>query len=109
MRKSWDVRHGRIGELPARLRAARSDGALLHARHRGKGDDDGNGAVGGRCGNDWRLGVGGRVLETRDLVGCVSFEVPNNLYVGWGLEREGHNHALGAHGCGRLRPVVWHY
>eukprot|EP00964_Phaeocystis_antarctica_P095533 scaffold61971_cov54-Phaeocystis_antarctica.AAC.1 len=25
----WDVRHGRVGELPARLRAARSDGALL--------------------------------------------------------------------------------
>ena len=39
------------------------------------------------------------------------FEVPNNLDVGWDLEREGHNHALeaGAHGCGRLRPVVWHY
>eukprot|EP00964_Phaeocystis_antarctica_P135216 scaffold99586_cov58-Phaeocystis_antarctica.AAC.1 len=29
-----DVRHGRVGELPARLSAARSDGAPLHARRR---------------------------------------------------------------------------
>eukprot|EP00964_Phaeocystis_antarctica_P015770 scaffold8721_cov80-Phaeocystis_antarctica.AAC.20 len=76
---SWDVRHGRVGELPARLRTARSDGTPLHPRHRGKGDDQGNAVVGGRRGNDWRLGVGGRVLD-----------------VGWGLERRGDKHALEA-------------
>eukprot|EP00964_Phaeocystis_antarctica_P022072 scaffold12249_cov49-Phaeocystis_antarctica.AAC.1 len=47
------------------------------SRHRDKRDDEGNGVVGGRRGNDGRLGVGGRVLD-----------------VGWGLERGGHNHAL---------------
>eukprot|EP00964_Phaeocystis_antarctica_P113792 scaffold77787_cov31-Phaeocystis_antarctica.AAC.1 len=64
---------------------------------RGKGDAEGSGVVGGARVNDWRLGVGGRVLD-----------------VGWAPEREGHNHALeagarrraggeaGAHGFGRL-------
>eukprot|EP00964_Phaeocystis_antarctica_P130296 scaffold94177_cov33-Phaeocystis_antarctica.AAC.1 len=71
-------------------------GATAHLfKHRGKGDDEGSGVVGGRRGNDWRLGVGGRVLD-----------------IGWGLERASHNHALeagariggeaSAHGCGRL-------
>eukprot|EP00964_Phaeocystis_antarctica_P022613 scaffold12567_cov55-Phaeocystis_antarctica.AAC.8 len=31
---TWDVCHRRVGELPARLGAARSDGAPLHARQR---------------------------------------------------------------------------
>ena len=36
-----DGRHGRVGQLPARLRAARSDGAPLQPGHRDRGEGSG--------------------------------------------------------------------
>eukprot|EP00964_Phaeocystis_antarctica_P092626 scaffold59608_cov57-Phaeocystis_antarctica.AAC.4 len=78
----WDGRHRRVGELPARLRTTRSDGALLQPRDRDLDDGD---AFGERLAPDGR-DVEGRLNRGRDA----------GVAEGFGIDR---------HERGRIRHV----